>query len=94
MNQHETDIVYAAIGVQSPTAREPNATSKITHNLIPTLRKRANVCKVGSAFESLRVPLKHGIDRLRNLGAAPLVNTAGVDPDPFSKRQGRVTQKQ
>ena len=70
--------------MQRPPAREPPALLKTRQKLHPVfLVSPRHVGKVGVALPRFGVPAKHGIDRLGQLSAALLIDTARVDPDPL-----------
>jgi hypothetical protein len=71
--------------LQSPASLKPLTFPKVEkHAFLPaTTLKRPHVFEVRNAVRRLAIPSPHGVNRLRNLGAAVLVDAAGIDPDPI-----------
>lgn len=43
--------------------------------------RRGDICQIYVAFRCIPVPARHNTDRFCELGAVPLVDAAGIDPE-------------
>lgn len=67
--------------MKSPSSREPSTATEFADHSLGILHwVGADVVKVRVAYYCVLIPSIPGIDCFRELGAAPLVDTANVDP--------------
>jgi hypothetical protein len=65
--------------LQRPTSGEPSTFPKCI--AIVPVSTRVDILEISVANLRFRVPIVHGVDSLRELGTAALVDATGVNPD-------------